>query len=145
MANVWLVVAESSRAKIYQTDLNLSGLTEIGDFVHPASRQHAQEISSDLPGSRASSGAGSHHSVDNETGIKEEEAIEFAKQIDAHLEKSHNQGEYDKLAIVAAPAFLGLLCKNMNAKVSDLVVYELDKNLLHCSGDELKGHLPAKL
>ena len=144
MDKVWVVVAESSRARIYVTDRSCKVLTEIEGFVHTKSRQHAHDITADLPG-RNIGGDGSHHALEAETGIKEEEAILFAQQIDRHLQAGSSNHDFNKLVLIAAPAFLGLLRKHLDPQVAKLVVYDLDKNLVHCDSGEIRTYLPAHL
>ena len=143
MTKVFLVVAESSRAKIFQTDMHLSEMIELEDMVHPASRQHERDITSDLPGRGASSGEGSHHGIDDQSNARKEEVDIFARQIDKHLAAMLDQGQFEKLALVASPKFLGHLRKHLSGRLADKIVYELDKDLLHCKETELKAHLPA--
>ncbi|MFO7603289.1 MAG: host attachment protein [Gammaproteobacteria bacterium] len=145
MSNVYVVVAESSRARVYQTNLHLQDLQEITDFSHPESRQHARDITADLPGRLAATGAGSHHAVQAKTDIKKHQADEFARQIAIYLQQALEQGKYDHLVLIAPPAFLGLLRQHLSKNVAASVRYELDKELLHASADELRAHLPKHL
>ena len=43
MARTWVLVAESSRAKLYAADGNLAPLSELEDLVHPAGRHVADD------------------------------------------------------------------------------------------------------
>lgn len=145
MSKVWILVAESSRAKIYLTDNNISDLKEIQDLSHPESRQHESGTTSDLPGRNAGNAGGSHHAMEGQTGIKEHEADNFARVIDSLLEHGRINGDYDKLAVIAAPAFLGSLRKSMNPNVTRLVSLEMDKDLVQASEADLRSHLPKHL
>jgi protein required for attachment to host cells len=142
MDNVWIVVAESSRAKIYTTDSSVKELAELDGFVHSDSRRHAHDITSDLPG-RNIGKDGSHHALEKETGIKEEEAILFAQKIDNFLLTGRNENRFSKLVLIAAPAFLGLLRKHMDAQVAKMVVHEVHKNLVKSNVAEIRQHLPT--
>ena len=42
MKNVWILAAESSRAKLYQADLTLETISEIRDFSHAESRMQTR-------------------------------------------------------------------------------------------------------
>jgi len=142
MDTVWIVVAESSRAKIYVTDSSAKKLREIDGFIHSDSRLHAHDITSDLPG-RNVGRDGSHHALEGETGIKEEEAALFAQQIDKYLLAGRNEKQFNKLVLIAPPACLGLLRRHMDAQVAKLVVYELHKNLVKSDIAEIRKHLPT--
>jgi len=144
MNTVWIVVAESSRAKIYTADSSLSELAEVEGFVHPDSRRHAHDITSDLPG-RNIGKDGSHHALEKETDIKRDEAVVFAQQIDSYLLAARNENRFNKLVLIAAPTFLGLLRKHMDDQVATMVVHELHKNLVKSDAGEIRQHLPAHL
>ena len=77
--------------------------------------------------------------------MTKQEAVEFAKMLSDHLEKSRIKKIYNQLIVVAAPAFLGLLRENLTADTANQVILELDKNLTQQSADEIRQHLPAKL
>jgi protein required for attachment to host cells len=111
---------------------------------HARSRQHARDITSDLPGRNVGSD-GSHHALEAETEIKEEQAIEFSRQIDNYSKAGLNTHQYGKLVVIAAPAFLGHLRAHMNTQVAKSVVYALAKNLAHCNAAEIRAHLPEQL
>ena len=146
MSNIWVLVAESSRAKIFQTDDRLDHLDEVDDLVHVESRLHEHNLTSDLPGRRTGGGQlGSHHVMDEQTDIKENEAIRFAKELDEQLEDAMNQGRFDRLALIAPPHFLGLLRKNMSKGLSSRVSHEVNKNLIHSNSQEIREHLPFRL
>ena len=125
--------------------MHLSEIVEVENLTHPASRQHERDLTSDLPGRGASSGEGSHHGIDDQTNAKDEEMDSFARQIDNQLLAMLDQGKFEKLALVAGPRFLGRLRSHLNQRVAERLVYELDKNLLHCKAEELKTHLPERL
>ena len=144
MSSIWILVAESSRAKIYAADSQGNDLTEIEHFEHLDSRRHAHDITSDLPG-RNIGGDGSHHALEAKTDIKEEEAILFSQQINNYLRGGRDKRQFGKLVIMAAPAFLGHLRKHMNDQVAKLVVYELPKNLDQDDLEQIHAHLPARL
>jgi protein required for attachment to host cells len=141
---LWILVAQSSQATIYAMDSTGKELTEIEHFDHADSRRHAREITSDLPG-RTVGGDGSHHALEAKTAIKEEEAILFAQQINKYLEECRGKRQFARLAIMAAPAFLGHLRKHMNEQVAKLVVHEIRKNLDQDDVAQIHAHLPAQL
>jgi protein required for attachment to host cells len=144
MNTVWVVVAGSSEAKIYAAASPGQALKEVAHFEHADSRKHARDITSDLPGRNVGSD-GSHHAMEAETDIKQEQAIEFSREIDNYLQAGLNTHQFSKLIIVAAPAFLGHLRAHLDTQVAKSVVYELGKNLVHCDAAEIRAHLPEHL
>jgi len=136
----WILVADSSRAKIYETNSQSDVLHELKTLNHSKSRLHEQLVSSDLPGSHAGIG-GSRHHYDTETGIKEYEEIEFAEDINKELQKAKNRNQFSKLVVVSPPHFLGILRKNFHSNVANSIALEVDKNLVKMKPKEIISHL----
>lgn len=144
MSNTWVLIADSSCAKIFTPDNESAELTEVADLEHAESRLHEQKVTSDLPGSHAGEG-GSRHGFEGQTGIKEHEAINFAKEIDAQLENGRNNGQFKRLVIAAAPAFLGVLRQNISPNNAKLITHEINKDLVKLSATEIREHLASEL
>jgi protein required for attachment to host cells len=53
------------------------------------------------------------------------------------------QHRYDRLVVMAPPAFLGLLREEMSAAVGDLLSAEIGKDLVHEPPEAINGYLPA--
>ena len=141
MSKTWVVVAESSRAKIFQIDKKNAPLIELQGFTHTPSRMHEQELTSDLPGRSMSSTHGSHK-FSTHTSPKEHESVEFARVLGSHLDEARNRGEFDKLIIMSPPAFLGHLRKEISSETSKYIVSEIDKNLVRHDTQDIQAHLP---
>lgn len=142
MPKTWVVVAESSRAKIFELDKRNLPLKELEGFAHTPSRVHEQQLTSDLPGrSNDSHGHGSHK-MGTHTSAKQHESQEFAKTIGNHLDSARCQGKFDKLIIMSSPAFLGQLRKQLSSETRKYVHSEIDKNLVRHNTSEIQEHLP---
>lgn len=142
MPKTWVVVAESSRAKIFELNKKNTPLKELQDFIHPASKLHEQKISSDLSGSsRVSYGHGSHK-MNSQTSIKKHEIKAFAKTISEYIEKARNKGKFQKLILMSPPSFLGQLRKQLSSETFKRIVSEIDKNLVKHKTCDIQAHLP---
>ncbi|MGZ5619406.1 MAG: host attachment protein [Methylobacter sp.] len=144
MKLTWIVVADSTRARIFTTDTPSSSLEEIEDFSHSIGRLHDREITSGLPGKIKSSGAGGH-TFEQPTDPKKHEADVFAHRIARHLEDAHNANRFEQLLIIAGPAFLGLLRNQLPEQIKKLVRFELDKEITALSAADIRQHLPQYL
>ena len=142
----WVVVADSSRARIFKAETALGPLQELATLAHPEGRLHAHELTSDLPG-RAfdSSGQGGRHAMEQNLDPKENEALKFARQIAGYLENGQNENQFARLVLVAAPKFLGHLRQSLSDRVVALVSQEIDKNLVQQSAEDIRRHLPGRL
>ena len=145
MSITWVVVAESSRAKIYEMDSPQAPLRDIREFTHPDSRKHEHDLTSDLPGRAFDSMGRNRHAMEANMSAKQHEALLFAQQLSHYLESSRLDKEFDDLIIVSAPAFLGLLRKNLTDATSRRVIQEIDKNLVQHDAAEIRAHLPERI
>ena len=89
MENTWVLVADSSRARLFVAASHTSPLTEFEALTHAEAKQHEQKITSDLPGHQAGAD-GRHHSVGSETNPKKFEKRRCAESFLRSTTKSKN-------------------------------------------------------
>lgn len=142
MNNIWILVADSSRAKIYEADLTLENVAEVHDMVHSEARLQARELISDLPGRNVSARSGSHHNFSPQTSTHQQEVQAFAKEVVQVLDAGRNKQAFTKLALVAAPDFLGHIRNGMPPPLRKMVVHEVDKNVVKQPVPALRKLLP---
>ena len=104
MATKWVVVAESSRARIFV--FQQAGLTmeELEGLTHPASRAHERDLISDRPGRSFDSFGSGRHAMEEEVSLKQQEAIVFAREISDRLAR-RTRGEFDDSLSSRRPPF----------------------------------------
>ena len=145
MNSTWLVVADNSRARIFCMESRTSPIEEIKSIVHTEARLHEQNMTSDLPGrGNGNAGAGGH-AYQDEVSPKEQENINFAREVANELDSARKENKYKQFVLVAAPEFLGNLRNQLNAQTQKLVCFELAKNLSHLNAAEIRKHLPERL
>lgn len=144
MKLTWILVADSTRARIFTADTPASPLDEIEDFSHTEGRLHDREMTSDLPG-RIKSVGGGGHAFEQPTDPKKHETDIFAHRVAQYLEDAHNANRFEQLLIVASPAFLGLLRNQLPEQIKKLIHFELDKELTRLSAADIRQHLPQYL
>lgn len=145
MNSTMVVVADSTRARIFTADTSKSPLTEIEVLANPEGRLHDRDITSDLPGKSAGGDGSGGHAYQSETDPKHHEMEEFSKRIADYLDNARNVNNLSKLLLVASPPFLGELRSHLSKETSQKVVFELDKNLTQHSADDIRNHLPKYL
>lgn len=140
MSKTWVVVAESSRAKIYEVELTDSKKTlkELMGLTHSVSRSHKKQLSGNLQKESRHSLLTS--SLDTHKG---HERIEFARTIGEHLNDARNKGKFNKLILMSPPKFLGDLRKNLGNETNKFVVSEIDKNLVRHNVKDIQAHMPS--
>lgn len=142
--SIWVLVADTGRARLFSTDFGNGELKEMEDFVHTDARRHARELTSDLPGRAFDRFGGGRHAVEQQVDVKQTEAIRFAEQLIGHLERGRVQHRFERLYIVAAPVMLGLL-RERYGQLAPMIAGEIDRHLSQCPAEELRTHLPRSL
>ncbi|MBI5040130.1 MAG: host attachment protein [Gammaproteobacteria bacterium] len=137
----WVIVADSSRGKIYVQKKHNGELQEAVDLVHPGARLRGVDLSSDRAGGHVGAFGQGSHVFDARTAAKEHEAESFAKEIAERLESGRNSGQFQRLVLIAPPEFLGLLREQLGDNLRRLVVEEIAKDLVTHSADEVRDKL----
>lgn len=143
--SIWILAADSSRARIFAAEGAKSSLREVVDLVHPQGRWHERDFASDEPGTSFDRAGQGQHSMGQQVEPKKEEAVRFANEVCSRLDVGRQSGEFAKLYVIAAPGFLGLLRAAMNDATRKLVAAELDKNLATHRVEDIRAHLPERL
>ena len=145
MKPMMIVVADSSRARIFTVDSAHSPLIEIETMAHPEGRSHEQDLVSDMSGKESGKGGGGDHAYQEKIEPKKQEMIEFGKRVADYLDDARKANKLNKLLIVAAPAFLGELRTHLSAETREIIAFELDKNLAHHDVEDIREHLSTFL
>ena len=136
MSKRWIVVADSSRARIFTMEDADAPLHELKTLSHPESRLPARDLKTDGTAFR-------DHGQDYQPSVdpKQQEALYFAKQIIELLEDARAKGELDELVLIAAPAFLGILRDRLSDATLRLVTKTIDKDLVQLRAAEIREYL----
>ncbi|MCW9012849.1 MAG: host attachment protein [Gammaproteobacteria bacterium] len=137
MPKTWVVVAESSRAKIFELDKKNSPLKELQGLAHTCSRIHEKKLTSTLSG-----WVPEKHKLTSRTSIKQHESQVFARTIGKHLDNAYNRGKFSKLIIMSSPGFLGQLRKQIGTQIHKQIITAIDKNLVRHNTTDIQAHLP---
>lgn len=132
MDKTWVVVADSSRARILEIPPRGREIHEIEDFVNPHGRAQSRELVTDADGRnnlRASAAGNPRRGTFPSGDPVQHETELFAKRLCEVLDLARSQHRYEQLYLVAAPKFLGLLRSNLSKEAGRLVTQEIDKDL----------------
>ena len=80
--------------------------------------------------------------MQSRVGPKQQETIAFARFVADRIESGRTGREFDRLVLVAAPAFLGRLRAALGDDARRLVDGELDVDLVKITPDEIRKRLP---
>lgn len=140
----WIVVANGTLAKFFQATSN-EVLKEVDSLQHPQTKAKGTDVLSDKPGRTFDSqGKGRHHVGTLQT-LEDQEMEKFAKEINLKLKKLAEAGEINQVFLIAGPRFLGILNKNLNANITELIGGKVDKDLTSEGTEAIRKHLPLCL
>lgn len=143
MATIWVVAADSSRARIFSTTKPAAALDEVQTLTNPQARLHEGDLLTDR-GGRGSSAAAVHNYSNGDT-VKTQVANRFAAALCKHLEKGRHNNAFDKLYVLAAPQFLGLMRKHLSTGLKSLIGEEMATDLTLQPAERIRAHLPQYL
>lgn len=142
MKKKWIVVAESSRARIFSVVNRSSPLMEVEDLVNEASRMDDLELVSDQPGrSFDSNGAGGRHAMEPRLEPKKVETLHFAHDVCDRIDQARKKGDCNDLVIISSPGFLGLMKQTLGAVTQKHISQTINKNLIHKSEAEIRNYV----
>jgi protein required for attachment to host cells len=142
MSKIWVVAADSSRARFFTADKPAGGLNEVETLSNPEGRLHEGDLVSDR-GGRGINGA--PHSYNNGGQAKDEAANRFAAEVCGHLERGRNSQAISKLYVMAPPHFLGLLRKHQSGALRGLITNEVATDLTTQPPERIRAQLPEYL
>jgi len=126
-----VVVADESRADLYQRERLRGPMRLARTFENEAARQRTDDLLADR-GGRAfdSHGHGRHTMSAEKSGPKQHLAEAFAREIAEFIAAAHHKGQLHGYALIAAPRFLGTLRAQLASRVPDQPYRTVDKNVV---------------
>lgn len=149
MNATWILSANASRARFFSQGNLTEPLEEINDMVNEGSRlRMVESTESDKRGPMAGTksmhntgGALPNKLYEPPTTPDVREAELFARDIASYLLENQRDGRFDKLSVVAAPQFLGMLRKVLDPQVQSTINLEIDKDYTQFNPGQLLDHI----
>jgi protein required for attachment to host cells len=149
---VRIVVADQAEARFFDVENEAAELHLAGQLSDPLGHLHDRDLKSDRPGRKfdraplhgGRRGATAHHGVGGEHKPRKHEAALFARRIADALTAAQRSGGFDRLVIMAPPAFLGTLRSALSPAVRKTVAAEIAKDLIHETPSAVRTYLPAQ-
>ena len=141
MGNTWVVVADGTRARLFNRHKNRT-LEEFDVLLSPEHRLHEGDLVSDRDGRWSDATGAGRHAMGNKNTAKNHEMTIFAKRLASRLEQGRCNGRLERLVLVAPPRFLGQLRAQLSGPAAGLVALTIDKELTTLTADKLAQHLP---
>lgn len=140
MGTTWILVANASSALLYVNHGPRKGLKKIKEFEHRASREKGLSLVTDRSGHGPGIG---HGALVPPTEPKHHEAQHFAQELARELEHGRTSNLYQRLILVSAPHFMGLLNGSLSSHVRNLVSDSVEKDYTKAGEKELSSHLES--
>jgi protein required for attachment to host cells len=139
--STWILIADAARARVLLASAPGVPLAQVPGLQLEAEHQKTSEIVSDKAG-RTFQSVGSGRSAyeaheDPHRALKKT----FAHQLSDMLAEKASAGAFDRVVLVAPPAFLGDLRATMSEAVRGRVHAEIAKDLTRTPNDEIRSHL----
>ncbi|HEU0224611.1 MAG TPA: host attachment protein [Steroidobacteraceae bacterium] len=143
-APVCVVVADQSEARVYL--LRGAAIRVAASLENTAARLHDRDLKSDRPGrvydrappARGRRGAGTHHATGGERTPRRQVADRFARDVAAAVSAARRSARFDRLVLVAAPRFLGMLRRSLPGALRAQVVAEYAKDWVNLPTAKLR-------
>jgi protein required for attachment to host cells len=140
----WILVADSSHAKVFTTELPETPWSLVREFDNPDGRKTSHEIDPSSPPGRmqvARSLGAQRSAMEPHRTPKEAAADRFAHELSAFVQSARNKSEFDRIVLVAPPHFLGVLRELMATHLGPALAKSFDKDLIACDGPEVRERL----
>ena len=141
---IWYLVADGARARLFQTSQLDGELEETDVYVNEYGRVQNRDLDRDRPG-RIAKGGERRASMEDDDGPREHEEKRFAKRLAEQLNAAFKRRDFERLGIIAAPKALGRIKGELNDEVLDALVGTSSKNLTRSSRDDIREHIGDRL
>jgi protein required for attachment to host cells len=145
MHATWVVVADSSAARIFVASSPTGALDEVESYANAEGRTHERELGTDNPGRAFDSTGSARHAMEQKVSPRQHEVIAFAKLIGDRMHQARAKNQIGRLILVAPPEFLGHLRGALDVETRRVVEREFNLNVVRMRPEEIRAHLPEKL
>jgi len=140
--STWILVCNASRAVLYDADKRDDEWRLLRAFSEPESRMKSSELSPTEPGHAAKSKGGTRHTAyETPTTAKEASIGRFAQKLAECLNDGIESRQYDRVALVAPPRFLGLLKQRLSAETDACLCAAVNKDYTLTDASEVRTRL----
>ncbi len=141
MSTIWILVANQAEARIYSADRVPGNLLLVDTLTNEEGAAHTRDLTSDGPGRVHDRMGSARHSMEPDTGVKEEGRRRFVKEIVDQLKAAYLRGDFGRLVLLAAPAVLGVIRKTLTRELAKAVIKEIPKDVIGQDLDKIQAQL----
>ena len=141
MKHQWILIANSSIARLFSRDALNDPLIPVATMSHPQSRARTAELAGDRPGREATDNSSGANRYEPHTDLRRKEHQHFAREICERLDKGLADGEFGALFVFASNPFLGELKAHIGEALGKHVKMAIDRDLSSMGLAEIEEHL----
>lgn len=145
MQTSWIVVTDSTKARIFEKKGANQPLNEFEDLYCPSVHKNQNELEHHSRGRFRQSGTFHSHTEDPSTSPLTHQNDLFAKSIALYLDKGRKDARYHRLYLISSPRFLGTLRNKLGKEVNRLIENEWSQELSDMSVNEIEKFLREKM
>lgn len=142
MKPTWILIADGSRARLFEQARPQEHWRELRAWVNPATRLRTESLAFDQLG-RASKGQPGATSFVPRTTPRQREHRRFAQELTRHLDLGVRSGQCDGLVLIASSALLGEIRQALPAQAAKRVRWSAPVDLTSYTGRELENRFEA--
>ena len=137
----WLLVADARHAKVFESTGPRKGVHELEDMELTVDLPKSRELLADKPGRTFDSVGAGRHAKENPTDPHRQLKRDFARRVVAELRLAMLANKFDRLILVAPPAFLGDLRDELPKGLKDKIAGEVASDLANMPQQQLHARL----
>lgn len=141
-SNVWVLVADRARARLFELASGGQKLLEIACFDNPEAQIHAT-AKDRLPRTNESVGS-VRHAIEPRTTMREKSIDQFARSLRDELEAGRTQQRYEQLILIAPPRFRGALHRHLDKPLRGCISAEISRDLTTWPVERIFEHLTPR-
>lgn len=145
MGKTWVVVGNRVRARMLEISEDRREIKELGDFVNPSGRVAAASRGENRPPRVMDSTGHARHAIEPQTTPADKSGAQFARQLSTLLEDGRVHGQFDALALVATPRFLGQLRAQLSPALEGTVCFTLSRDMTRSTPEGVRRALAEPL
>lgn len=142
MTTQWVVIADKSRARIFQTKGQMDELIEIDDLLNPEGRQDEADLRQDAKGRFYGKGEREQaHTAEPNVTQEEHRADRFSREVMAYLDHANHEQRFGSLIMIAPPEFLGLLRRQLSKNIESKLRQQMSTDIANLPEPQIRNYL----
>lgn len=137
----WIVVADHQRARVLMNGGPGRGLRPVSGMDLQTHLKAGRDIAADRPGRSFESRGVARHAVQPRVDPHRQAAERFVERVAKALTAASENGDYDRLVLIAPPRALGEFRKLLPASVKGKLIGEVSEDLTKAPTKALSRHV----